>query len=155
MITQRSTKTTSLALVAITGLALSAPVLAGTATTYSVEQGAEEYVPIGGAKKKTKKDAAGDPILTVLAGDSVKFVWPADIGDTHDFAYEKGGKILWQSEPFATGATITIGPKSKNRDTKGKSLKKVISRPGTYKIYCTFHSGTMKMKLVVKKAPSR
>lgn len=150
-ITQRTT-TTALAILASTGLALSAPALAGTAKTYSVEHGAEEFVPIGGAKKKTRKDAAGDPILTVVAGDSVKFVWPADIGDTHDFAYEKGGKILWQSEPFATGATITIGPKSRNKDLAGKSLKKVISKPGTYKIYCTFHSGTMKMKLVVKKA---
>lgn len=152
MTTTQRTTTTALAVLASAGLALGAPALAGTAKTYSVEHGAEEFVPIGGAKKKTKKDAAGDPVLTIVSGDSVKFVWPDDIGDTHDFAYAKGGKIQWQSEPFATGATITIGPKSKNKDIKGRSLKKVISKPGTYRLYCTFHSGTMKMKLVVKKA---
>ncbi|PTL58844.1 cupredoxin domain-containing protein [Paraconexibacter algicola] len=151
-IEQRTKRTASLALVAITGLALGAPALAAAPKTYSIQHGAEEFIPAGGAKKKSKKDGAGDPVLTINAGDSVKFVWPDDIGDTHDFAYSKGGKIQWQSEPFATGATVTIGPKSKNKDIKGKSLKKVISKPGTYKIYCTFHSGTMKMKLVVKKA---
>ncbi len=148
------TARTGLALLATTGLALTAPALAATPKpkTYTIKMSAEEYVPSGTATKKvSKKDANGDPIVTVRSGDSLKLVWP-EIGDTHDVAYAKSGDIVWQTENFASSATITIGPKSKSRDLNGKSLKKVITKPGTYKLYCTFHTGTMKMKLVVKKA---
>lgn len=148
------TTTTALALLASGGLALSAPALAAAPKpkTYTIEMSAEEYVPAGAAKKASKKNSAGDPVLTVKSGDSVKFAWPADVGDTHDVAYAKGGAITWQTEAFATQASVIIGPKSRSTDLNGKSLKKVIAKPGTYKLYCTFHSGTMKMTVVVKKA---
>ena len=154
---QRTKQTATLALVAITGLGLGAPALAAAPKpkTYTIGMSAEEYVPAGGAKKKVKADANGDPVLTIVAGDSVKFAWPADVGDTHDVAYAKGGNIVWQTEAFATQASVLVGPKTKSKDLNGKSLKKVLLKPGNYKLYCTFHSGTMLMKVVVKKAPKK
>ncbi|WP_372789779.1 hypothetical protein [Paraconexibacter sp.] len=157
MPTMQRTTRTGLALLATTGLALTAPALAATPKpkTYTIMMSAEEYVPHGAATKRvTKKDSNRDPVVTIRSGDSLKLVWP-EIGDTHDMAYAKGGKIVWQTDNFASTAKITIGPKSKNRDINGKSLKKVISKPGTYKLYCTFHSGTMKLKLIVKKASKK
>jgi plastocyanin len=147
---QRTT-TTSLALLAAAGLALSAPALAAApkAKTFKVENSAEEYVVK--KAKNVKFDANDDPILTITSGDSLQLIFPDVVGDSHDMAYAKGDVTVWQTEPFASAAKIYIGPRSKSVDVSGKSLKKVISKPGTYKLFCTFHSGTMKMKLVVKK----
>jgi len=153
---QRSKTTTPLALLAAAGLALSAPALAAAPKpkTFKVEMSAEEYVPGGAAVKQArnvKKDANEDPVMTITSGDSLQLIFPDAAGDSHDVAYAKGDTTIWQTEPFASEAKIFVGPKSKSVDVSGKSLKKVISKPGTYKLFCTFHSGTMKMKLIVKK----
>jgi len=151
---QGKTTTGALALLATAGLALTAPALAAAPKpkTYKVEMTAEEYVLK--KAKNVKLDAEGDPVLTIVSGDSLKLVWPS-LGDTHDMAYAKADTIIWQTEGFASDATVIVGPKSTAKDLNGKSLKKVISKPGTYRLYCTFHTGTMKMKLIVKKAPKK
>jgi plastocyanin len=81
----------------------------------------------------------GPSKLTVHAGDTVKWHWADDETDVHDVKLAKGPKGVktFQSDALAAG----------------DSFKRTLTKPGTYKIICTFHEEEMGMTVVVKKRP--
>jgi plastocyanin len=74
--------------------------------------------------------------LTVHPGTTIKWVWPSDVGDTHDVNLGKRPKHVkvFYSDLVATGY----------------SYKKTLKKPGKYFIYCSLHDD-MKMTITVKK----
>jgi plastocyanin len=88
-------------------------------------------------KKVTIHDNFYDPLkLTVKPGTTIKWVWPSDVGDTHDVNLGKRPKGV---KPFSSDLVAT-----------GYTFKRKLTRPGTYKIYCSLHT-EMVMSIVVKK----
>jgi plastocyanin len=88
-------------------------------------------------KKVAIHDNFYDPMkLTVKLGTTIKWVWPNDVGDTHDVNLGKRPKGVkaFSSDLVATGYTF----------------KRRLTKPGTYKIYCSLHDD-MLMTIVVKK----
>jgi plastocyanin len=78
----------------------------------------------------------GPDKLTVKVGTTIKWVWPNDVGDTHDVNLgkrPKGVKVFF-SDLVATGY----------------SYKKTLKKPGKYFIYCSLHD-EMKMTITVKR----
>jgi plastocyanin len=73
--------------------------------------------------------------LTVNRGSTITWKWPTDVGDTHDVKLEKGpkGAKRFQSDSAATDATF----------------KQKLTKPGVYKIICTFHDD-MRMTITVR-----
>jgi len=130
--------TTAAAALAACGLALAAPVQAGAPTKKSVKMFDNYYAP---AK------------VTLRADGSITWKWPADVGDSHDVKLKsgpKGAKFTYtnddgkkvtrktfQSPPFASGPA--------------KWTVKGFTKPGKYKLYCTFHETEMTMTVVVPK----
>lgn len=92
-------------------------------------------------KPKTYRSTIGDnfylPLkLTIKRNDSVRWVWPTDVGDTHDVklgARPKGVRGF-QSDPAATNFVY----------------KRKFTVAGTYRIICTFHDD-MRQTIVVKR----
>jgi plastocyanin len=88
-------------------------------------------------KKVSIHDNYYSPLkLTVKAGTTIKWVWPQDVGDTHDVNLgkrPKGVKVFF-SDLVATGY----------------SYKKTLKKPGRYHIYCSLHDD-MKMTITVKR----
>lgn len=125
----------AVALVAVGAVAV-APALAGPAP-----------VTASAAKKKAKKPVTKivkifdnyytPPKQSIKVGDSLKWVWPSDVGDTHDVNLGTGPKGVkaWSSPSYAARA----------------SFKKTFTKAGTYQLYCSFHQGEMIMTVVVKK----
>lgn len=76
--------------------------------------------------------------LTVHAGDTVRWRWSLDATDVHDVELQRGpaGARRFQSDPLAAGDTF----------------KRKLTKPGTYRIICTFHESEMKMTITVRKA---
>jgi plastocyanin len=76
--------------------------------------------------------------LTVNYGSTVTWKWPS-VGDTHDVALRKGpkGARKFQSESYAADATF----------------RQKFTRPGVYRIYCTFHQTEMRMTITVRHKP--
>ena len=77
-------------------------------------------------KKVTIHDNFYDPLkLKIKAGTTVKWVWPNDVGDTHDVNLGKRpqGVKRFSSELVATGY----------------SFKRTLKKPGKYFIYCSLH----------------
>jgi len=72
--------------------------------------------------------------LKIKAGTTVKWVWPNDVGDTHDVNLAKRPKGVkkFHSELVATGY----------------SFKRTLTKPGKYYIYCSLHDD-MKMTITV------
>ena len=86
-------------------------------------------------KKVGIHDNYYDPLkLKVKAGTTVKWVWPNDVGDTHDVNLGKRPKGVkrFSSELVAVGY----------------SFKRTLKKPGTYFIFCTLHD-EMKMTITV------
>jgi plastocyanin len=82
----------------------------------------------GASKVKKVKifDNYYDPLkLKVKAGTTVKWVWPSDVGDTHDVNLGKRPKGV---KPFASALVAT-----------GYSFKRTLKKPGRYFIYCSLH----------------
>jgi len=74
--------------------------------------------------------------LKVKAGTAVKWVWPSDVGDTHDVNLGKRPKGV---KPFHSELVAT-----------GYSFKRTLTKPGKYAIYCSLHDD-MKMTITVAK----
>jgi plastocyanin len=96
------------------------------------------------AKGKTRKVSVNDNYygpskLTVHVGDTVNWVWSEDATDEHDVDLKSAPKGFkkFQSDPLVAG----------------ESFKRKLTKPGTYKIICTFHEEEMKMTITVKKKP--
>jgi plastocyanin len=94
-------------------------------------------------KGKTRKVSVNDNYygpskLTVHVGDTVDWVWSEDETDVHDVALKTAptGVRKFHSDPLSAG----------------ESFKRKLTKPGTYKIICTFHEEEMKMTITVKKA---
>jgi plastocyanin len=92
---------------------------------------------------KTRKVSVNDNYygpsrLTVHVGDTVDWVWSEDETDVHDVDLKTAPKGVrkFQSDPLSAG----------------ESFKRKLTKPGTYKIICTFHEEEMKMTITVKKA---
>jgi plastocyanin len=95
-------------------------------------------------KGKTRKVSVNDNYygpakLTVHVGDSVNWVWSEETTNVHDVELESAPKGVrkFHSDPLAAG----------------ESFKRQLTKPGTYKIICTFHEDEMKMTITVKKKP--
>lgn len=75
--------------------------------------------------------------LTVARGTTLTWRWPEDTGDTHDVTLTSGpsGVRKWQSEPAAAAY----------------SFRRRLSRPGLYKLICTFHEEEMRMQVRVRR----
>jgi plastocyanin len=117
----------TLALMGVAALA-AAPALAFGATT----QGKTRKVSVN-------DNYYGPSKLTVHVGDSVDWHWGDAVTDEHD--------VVLKSAPK--------GVKKFESDTlvAGDSFKRKLTKPGTYKIICTFHEEEMKMTITVKKKP--
>ena len=78
--------------------------------------------------------------LKIHSGSRVQWVWPSDVGDSHDVKLKSGPKGVkkFKSPPYAAQAKWPRKPM-------------VFKKPGTYKLYCTFHETEMTMTIVVKK----
>ena len=81
--------------------------------------------------------------LTIRSGTAVQWVWPSDVGDSHDVKVSKApaGVKKFKSPPYAAAAKWPRPPK-------------VFKKAGKYKLYCTFHETEMTMTIVVKKKRS-
>ncbi|HET6506860.1 MAG TPA: plastocyanin/azurin family copper-binding protein [Baekduia sp.] len=95
-------------------------------------------------KGKTRKVGVHDNYyapskLTVHVGDSVDWTWGDDVEDVHDVSLKSAPKGVkkFHSDPLAAG----------------DDFKRKLTKPGTYKIICTFHEEEMKMTITVKKKP--
>lgn len=72
--------------------------------------------------------------LTVNRNSTITWKWPSEIGDSHDVALDRGPKGFKTFESDIAGSSF--------------SYKKKLTKPGTYKIYCTLHEEmTMTIKV--------
>lgn len=97
---------------------------------------------LGATKGKTRKVSVNDNYygptkLTIHVGDTVDWHWSDDITDVHDVSVKSAPKGVkkFHSDPLAAG----------------DDFKRKLTKPGTYKIICTFHEEEMKMTVTVKK----
>lgn len=126
-----------------TRLATAAAFIAAAGVGLATHGGAQA-APAKAAKPKIVKmfDNYYSPAkLTLKAGQSVQWVWPADVGDSHDVKVTKApkGAKKFKSPPYATAAKW---PRPKGQ---------VFTKTGTYKLLCTFHETDMTMTITVKK----
>lgn len=107
------------------------PAVAGTGATPKVKKIAihDNYYSAPGVYGIT-------PNLKVKEGTTVKWVWPADTGDTHDVNL---GKRPTGVKAFHSALVAT-----------GYSFKRTLTKPGKYAIYCSLHDD-MKMTITVTK----
>jgi plastocyanin len=134
------------------------------ATALAAATAAGVLVPVvadGATKRKPQKKSVtmndnfyGPAKLTINAGSTVTWKWPAEVGDSHDvkvakkpsgakFTYVDGDtgkkvtKSAFQSPPFAAGpATFKVTG---------------FTKPGKYHLICTFHETEMTMDITVRK----
>jgi len=99
---------------------------------------------LGATSGKTRKVSVNDNYygpskLTVHVGDTVDWHWSDATTDVHDVAVKSAPKGVkkFASDPLAAG----------------DDFKRKLTRPGTYRIICTFHEEEMKMTITVKKRP--
>jgi len=97
-------------------------------------------VGAGGAQKRTVGvfDNYFTPTkLTVNRGSTVTWRWPDDGGDTHDveLGSAPAGVRKWTSGPAAAAF----------------DYRRKLTRPGLYKIVCTFHEEEMRMQIRVRR----
>jgi plastocyanin len=80
----------------------------------------------------------GPSKLTIHAGDTVRWRWADDATDVHDVKLAKAPKGVrkFQSDPLAAGETFS----------------RKLTKPGRYRIICTFHESEMSMTITVRKA---
>ncbi len=129
-----------LGLAALAGAGLLAgavPAVAGSAPADAVATAAKKKRRPKPRAVKVRDNYYGPAKLKVRRNTKVTWKWPSDIGDTHDVKTRKvpRGAKKFQSPPYASGAKYS----------------QTFKKPGTYKLYCTFHSTEMTMTVVVKK----
>ena len=75
--------------------------------------------------------------LTINPGDTVRWRWDPEETDVHDVKLAKGPKGVrtFQSDPLAAG----------------ESFSRRLTKPGVYRIICTFHEEEMSMTITVRK----
>jgi plastocyanin len=101
------------------------------------------FAATAGAAKtpKPKTIKVGDDFfspkkLKVKKNTTIKWKWSADNADTHDVRLKKGPKGVKKfHSQYATA---------------GYSFKKKLTKKGTYTLYCSVHSATMRETIVVK-----
>lgn len=117
------------ALIALTGVAAAAaaPTALAVAAT---------------SKGKTRTVSVNDNYygpskLTVHVGDTINWKWSDNATDEHDvdLTTRPKGVKEFQSDPL----------------TSGETFKRKLTKPGKYKIICTFHEEEMTMTITVKK----
>ena len=74
--------------------------------------------------------------LKVKLGTTIKWVWPNDVGDTHDVNL---GKRPTGVKPFSSELVAT-----------GYTFKRTLRKPGKYFIYCSLHDDMTMTITVVK-----
>jgi plastocyanin len=79
----------------------------------------------------------GPSKLTVHVGDTVQWKWAEEVTDEHDVDVKSAPKGV---KKFHSDLLVA-----------GDSFKRKLTKPGTYKIICTFHEEEMKMTITVKK----
>jgi plastocyanin len=84
---------------------------------------------------KVGDDYYGPTQLTVRHGTTVKWVWLAENGNSHDVKLKSGPKGV---KRFHSASAAT-----------DYSYSRKLTKPGTYKIVCTLHQD-MKMTITVK-----
>ena len=97
----------------------------------------------GGATAKTKQVKVEDNFyspakVTVNAGTTVRWLQPESATDVHDVKLTSGPKGVkkFHSDPGSAGSVY----------------KQKLTKPGTYKILCTFHEeDDMRMTITVRK----
>jgi plastocyanin len=79
--------------------------------------------------------------VTVKLGTTIRWLWEDDATDVHDVKLTSAPKGVrkFASEPLAIGDTFS----------------RKLTRPGTYKIICTFHEEEMRMTITVKRPVRR
>jgi plastocyanin len=76
--------------------------------------------------------------VTVKAGTTIDWRWPEDGGDVHDVKLVSAPKGV---KKFQSDA-----------GSSGYEFRRTLSRPGTYKLLCTFHEeDDMRMTVTVRK----
>lgn len=75
--------------------------------------------------------------LTVNRSSTITWKWPDTTGDTHDVKLTKGPKGFKKFQSDSASAFY--------------SYKRKLTKPGTYKIICTFHEKEMTMTIRVRK----
>ena len=71
--------------------------------------------------------------LKVKVGTTIKWVWPNDTGDTHDVNLGRRPKGV---KPFSSELVAV-----------GYTFKRKLTKPGTYRIYCSLHD---EMKMTIR-----
>lgn len=77
----------------------------------------------------------GPTKLTVTRGTTVRWLWPADVGDTHDVALRRGPSGVKKFESDVAAAAF--------------SYRRRLTVKGTYRIFCTLHE-EMTMTITVR-----
>jgi plastocyanin len=85
--------------------------------------------------------------LAIRTGDSLKWKWP-ELGDTHDVRIKRP---LPKGYPGKDPKTKRPYKRLFSDDNPGGTYLYRFNLPGTYKIYCSFHSGEMFMTVKVTK----
>jgi plastocyanin len=126
---RRSLLTGAVAIVALCGLALGAPVMAG-----------------GQAAAKPKLVSVADfyfapDQVTVKRGGAVKWVWAAANTYPHDVHLKQGPKGLQHKGSYSTKTTAVTNA----------NFMRTFETPGTYRFICTIHPTQMKLTVTVLK----
>lgn len=92
------------------------------------------------AGKKSTRITVGNNFFspkkkTVKKGTKVKFKWEGG-GAPHDVTKKKGPRGKFQSDLTSQS---------------GVNFKKKFKKPGTYRIFCTIHPDSMKLRLKVRR----
>ncbi|WP_187369026.1 cupredoxin domain-containing protein [Baekduia soli] len=101
-------------------------------------------VALAATRAKTRTVSVNDNYygpskLIVHVGDTVRWRWSQDATDVHDVDLKSAPKGVrkFQPDPLAAGQTFS----------------RRLTRPGTYRIICTFHESEMRMTITVKRRP--
>ena len=85
--------------------------------------------------------------MSIRTGDSLKWKW-AELGDTHDVRLKRP---VPKGYPGKNPKTKRAYKSLYSDDNPGGTYVYKFNVPGTYKIYCSFHSGEMFMTVKVTK----
>jgi plastocyanin len=75
--------------------------------------------------------------LTVNRGSTITWKWGADAADIHDVLLKSRPKGVRRFESGAAGTPFTY--------------RRKLTRPGLYKLVCTFHETEMRMEIRVRR----
>ncbi len=130
-------KRTIPAVVALLSLSLGFSTVAPALASKKKHKASTQIVRIADNYYYAAKNHTAPFNVKIHSGDSVKWMWPSDVGDTHDVNLGSGprGQKAWASPAFAARA----------------DYKRTFKTPGVYQLYCSFHTGEMVMSVTVTK----